>query len=61
MFFVPFPFLVRINMLYLAAVLLKQFVKKHWQENEENFEHPVVSIQEKVILSMVVLIARYFF
>lgn len=34
--------------LYLAAVLLKQFVKKHWQEGEDSFEPPVVSSDEKV-------------
>ncbi|CAH9119623.1 unnamed protein product [Cuscuta europaea] len=31
----------------LAAVLLKQFIKKHWQEDEVDFEHPVVSSDEK--------------
>ncbi|CAL5350037.1 unnamed protein product [Camellia sinensis] len=30
------------------AVLLKQFIKKHWQEDEETFEHPVVSSEEKL-------------
>ncbi|KAK2994344.1 hypothetical protein RJ640_017856 [Escallonia rubra] len=30
-----------------TAVLVKQFIKKHWQEDEENFEHPVVSVEEK--------------
>ncbi len=35
---------------YLAAVLLKQFVKKHWQEGEEAFEHPTVSSDEKVYM-----------
>ncbi|KAM3269408.1 importin-9 [Capsicum chacoense] len=34
----------------LAAVILKQFIKKHWQEDEEGFEHPVVSIDEKVAI-----------
>lgn len=33
---------------YLAAVLLKQFIKQHWQEDEENFVPPVVSASEKV-------------
>ena len=33
---------------YLAAVLLKQFVKKHWQEGEDSFEPPVVASDEKV-------------
>lgn len=30
-----------------AAILLKNFIKKHWQEDEESFEHPVVSNDEK--------------
>jgi hypothetical protein len=37
-----------LTVLYLAAVLLKQFVKKHWQEGEDSFEPPVVSVDEKV-------------
>lgn len=32
----------------LAAVLLKQYSKKHWDEDEEGFEHPVVASNEKV-------------
>ncbi|XP_051122408.1 uncharacterized protein LOC127245516 [Andrographis paniculata] len=32
----------------LAAVLLKQYIKKHWTEDEEGFEHPVVLTNEKV-------------
>ncbi|XP_021910212.1 importin-9 [Carica papaya] len=34
----------------LAAVLLKQFIKKHWQEGEDSFEHPAVSSEEKAII-----------
>ncbi|CAN4121948.1 unnamed protein product [Withania somnifera] len=34
----------------LPAVILKQFVKKHWQEDEEGFEHPVVASDEKVAI-----------
>ncbi|XP_064954895.1 uncharacterized protein LOC135582900 isoform X1 [Musa acuminata AAA Group] len=34
----------------LAAVLLKQFIKQHWQEDEENFVHPVVSPEEKAAI-----------
>jgi hypothetical protein len=37
-----------LTVLYLAAVLLKQLVKKHWQEGEDSFEPPVVSVDEKV-------------
>lgn len=35
---------------YLSAVLLKQFIKQHWEEGEENFVHPAVSPGEKVSL-----------
>ncbi|XP_056841676.1 uncharacterized protein LOC108856479 [Raphanus sativus] len=35
---------------YLAAVLLKQFIKKHWRENEEDFEYPLVSNEEKALI-----------
>ncbi|KAI3467172.1 hypothetical protein Pfo_023835 [Paulownia fortunei] len=31
----------------LAAVLLKQYIRKHWNEDEEGFEHPVVPSNEK--------------
>ncbi|XP_030512692.1 importin-9 isoform X1 [Rhodamnia argentea] len=34
----------------LAAVLLKQFIKKHWQEGEDSFEHPLVSSDEKAVI-----------
>lgn len=37
-----------LNISYLSAVLLKQFIKQHWQEGEENFVHPAVSAGEKV-------------
>ncbi|OMO75449.1 hypothetical protein CCACVL1_16170 [Corchorus capsularis] len=33
-----------------AALLLKQFIKKHWQEGDESFEHPAVSSDEKVVI-----------
>ncbi|KAJ4894669.1 ARM repeat superfamily protein [Raphanus sativus] len=33
-----------------AAVLLKQFIKKHWRENEEDFEYPLVSNEEKALI-----------
>ncbi|KAH9707671.1 Importin N-terminal domain-containing protein [Citrus sinensis] len=33
-----------------AAVLLKHFIKKHWQEGEESFELPAVSSEEKVVI-----------
>ncbi|KAF3487015.1 hypothetical protein F2Q69_00054246 [Brassica cretica] len=33
-----------------AAVLLKQFIKKHWRENDEDFEYPLVSSEEKDLI-----------
>ncbi|XP_008446520.2 uncharacterized protein LOC103489226 isoform X3 [Cucumis melo] len=39
----------------LAAVLLKQFIKKHWQEGDELFEHPAVSIDEKAVIRKLLL------
>eukprot|EP00256_Glycine_max_P068234 XP_025982829.1 importin-9 [Glycine max] len=41
----------------LAAVLLKQFVKKHWQEGEDSFEPPVVSSNEKESIRRMLLLA----
>ncbi|KAL0463669.1 UNVERIFIED_CONTAM: hypothetical protein Slati_0254500, partial [Sesamum latifolium] len=32
---------------FFSAVLLKQYIKKHWNEDEEGFEHPVVPTNEK--------------
>ncbi|KAK7275122.1 hypothetical protein RIF29_16229 [Crotalaria pallida] len=45
-----------LTFLYLAAVLLKQFVKKHWQEDEDSFEPPVVSSDEKEIIRKMLLL-----
>ncbi|KAG2574267.1 hypothetical protein PVAP13_7KG315500 [Panicum virgatum] len=39
----------------LAAVLLKQFIKQHWQEDEDNFVPPVVSASEKVVIRQLLL------
>ncbi|KAL7610873.1 hypothetical protein Lser_V15G11924 [Lactuca serriola] len=41
----------------LAAVLLKQFIKKHWQEDDDGFEHPVVSDEEKAIIRGLLLLS----
>ena len=38
------------NIIYLAAVILKQFIKKHWHEDDDNFEPPIVANDEKVTL-----------
>lgn len=38
---------VPLGLRQLAAVLLKQFVKKHWQEGDDSFEHPIASSEEK--------------
>ncbi|VFQ95349.1 unnamed protein product [Cuscuta campestris] len=40
---------------HYSAVLLKQFIKKHWQEDEEDFEHPVVSSDEKETIRRLLL------
>ena len=34
--------------IHLAAVLLKQYVKQHWQKDEKNFVEPEVSPEDKV-------------
>ncbi|XP_010532428.1 PREDICTED: importin-9 [Tarenaya hassleriana] len=39
-----------LGMRQLAAVLLKQFIKRHWREDEEGFEYPVVSSEEKAVI-----------
>ncbi|CAJ1932166.1 unnamed protein product [Sphenostylis stenocarpa] len=41
----------------LPAVLLKQLVKKRWEEGEETFEPPVVSSDEKEIIRRMLLLA----
>lgn len=41
--------IVGLTYVYLAAVLLKQYIKKHWSEDEEGFENPVVASNEKVL------------
>ncbi|XP_059445703.1 uncharacterized protein LOC132177414 isoform X2 [Corylus avellana] len=41
----------------LAAVLLKQFIKKHWQEGEDSFEHPAVSSDEKAVIRRLLLLS----
>lgn len=40
---------VRLTCTYLAAVVLKQYIRKHWNEDEEGFENPVVPSSEKVL------------
>ncbi|XP_020264447.1 importin-9 isoform X2 [Asparagus officinalis] len=39
----------------LSAVLLKQFIKQHWQEGEENFIHPAASTDEKGVIRQLLL------
>ncbi|KAG1326960.1 importin-9 [Cocos nucifera] len=39
----------------ILAVLLKQFIKQHWQEDEETFIHPVVSAAEKGVIRQLLL------
>ncbi|KAI3976156.1 hypothetical protein MKX01_028139 [Papaver californicum] len=38
-----------------GMLLLKQFIKKHWQEDDENFEHPVVQHEEKAVIRNLLL------
>lgn len=40
----------------LAAVLLKQFIKKHWHEDEDGFEHPIVASDEKEVIRRLLLL-----
>lgn len=39
----------------LAAVLLKQYVKQHWQEGEENYVPPTVVLADKVVIRHLLL------
>ncbi|OEL20715.1 Importin-9 [Dichanthelium oligosanthes] len=54
-FGLPFVSCCSFTTCYLAAVLLKQFIKQHWQEDEENFVPPVVSASEKVVIRQLLL------
>ncbi|XP_074274717.1 uncharacterized protein LOC141598823 [Silene latifolia] len=40
----------------LAAVLLKQFIKKHWSEDDDNFEQPIVAFDEKEVIRRLLLL-----
>ncbi|KAL5826158.1 hypothetical protein ACOSQ4_017955 [Xanthoceras sorbifolium] len=40
---------------FTSAVLLKHFIKKHWQEGDQSFEHPVVSNEEKEVIHRLLL------
>eukprot|EP00250_Pteridium_aquilinum_P006987 c16793_g1_i1 orf=84-3179(-) len=39
----------------LAAVVLKQYVKQHWQEGEDNYRPPTVPSEEKVVIRNLLL------
>ncbi|CAM6086065.1 unnamed protein product [Calypogeia fissa] len=41
---------VPLGLRQLAAVLLKQYVKQHWQEGDQNSVPPVASVEEKAII-----------
>ncbi|GAB4841855.1 hypothetical protein Ancab_039378, partial [Ancistrocladus abbreviatus] len=41
----------------LGAVLLKQFIKKHWHEDEDSFEHPIVTTDEKEVIRRLLLLS----
>ncbi|CAA0828812.1 ARM repeat superfamily protein [Striga hermonthica] len=47
--------IVGLTRIHLAAVLLKQFIRKHWNEDEEGFEHPVVESNEKAAVKGLLL------
>ncbi|KAF9590932.1 hypothetical protein IFM89_000477 [Coptis chinensis] len=55
--FVGFCFLNVVVCENLAAVILKQFIKEHWQEDGENFEHPVVTSEEKAVICNLLLLS----
>ncbi|KAK9676119.1 hypothetical protein RND81_11G055700 [Saponaria officinalis] len=40
----------------LAAVLLKQFIRKHWSEDDDNFEQPIVACDEKDVIRKLLLL-----
>ncbi|GER42242.1 importin beta-2 subunit family protein [Striga asiatica] len=47
--------IVRLTHIHLAAVLLEQFIREHWNEDEEGFEHPVVESNEKAAVKGLLL------
>ncbi|KAJ4848225.1 hypothetical protein Tsubulata_014398 [Turnera subulata] len=49
LFSVFFLFTVRFNFpIPSCCSSSKQFIRKHWQEGEDGFEHPAVSSEEKL-------------
>ncbi|PIA39533.1 hypothetical protein AQUCO_02600173v1 [Aquilegia coerulea] len=48
---------LQLGLRQLAAVLLKQFIKKHWDEDEDIFEHPVVPNEEKIVIRKLLLLS----
>ncbi|XP_050223595.1 uncharacterized protein LOC126673482 [Mercurialis annua] len=46
---------ISLGLRQLAAVILKQFIKKHWREGEDSFEHPAVSSEEKEVICRLLL------
>ncbi|KAE8657393.1 importin-9-like isoform X2 [Hibiscus syriacus] len=38
-----------------AALILKRFIKKHWQEDDESFQQPAVSSDEKAVIRRLLL------
>ncbi|XWS69546.1 hypothetical protein CRYUN_Cryun04dG0187900 [Craigia yunnanensis] len=49
------PFGLRQISFFETALLLKQFIKKHWQEGDESFQHPAVSSDEKAVIRRLLL------
>lgn len=48
---------VQFGLRQLAGVLLKQFIKKHWEGDDENFEPPVVPSEEKAVIRELLLLS----
>ncbi|KAI4379178.1 hypothetical protein MLD38_005507 [Melastoma candidum] len=42
---------------FVSGVLLKQYIKKHWQEGEDSFEYPAISEQEKEVIREFLLLS----
>ncbi|GAB2226534.1 hypothetical protein Droror1_Dr00022344 [Drosera rotundifolia] len=44
-------------MIHLSAVLLRQYIKKHWNEDDESFEQPAVAAEEKEVIRGLLLLS----
>ncbi|KAL5725979.1 uridine/cytidine kinase [Ranunculus cassubicifolius] len=48
---------IQFGLRQLAAVLLKQFIKKHWHEDDDDFVHPIVPTEEKAVIRQLLLMS----